>query len=251
MQFRDRVALVTGAASKRGMGRAIALHLAKHGVNVAVADIDEAGVEEAAEAVRETGTGALGVQTDVSKEASVNAMAETVVKFFGRIDILVNNAGITQPRKLLDITETDWDRILSVNLKGAFLCSRAVSPTMINQAYGRIVSISSISAKQGGGVYGGAHYSASKAGILGLTKALARELLEYGITANSVSPGLVDTEIMAELSSDERQNMFQSLPMGRAATPLEIAEAVAFLASDDAGYITGVDINVNGGSYIS
>ena len=120
MQFRDRVALVTGAASKRGMGRAIALHLAKHGVNVAVADIDEAGVEEAAEAVREAGTEAVGVQTDVSKEASVIAMAETVVKSFGRIDILVNNAGITQPRKILDITETDWDRILSVNLKGAF-----------------------------------------------------------------------------------------------------------------------------------
>jgi NAD(P)-dependent dehydrogenase (short-subunit alcohol dehydrogenase family) len=170
---------------------------------------------------------------------------------FGRIDILVNNAGITQPVRVLDLTPEDWDRVVAVNLKGTFLCSKAVLPTMIAQNFGRIVNLSSVSAKRGGGVYGGAHYSAAKAGILGFSKALAREVAAFGITVNSVTPGLIATDIRGGLEAPERQvELSRDIPCQRMGTPQEVAASIAFLASDEAGYITGEEIDINGGSHM-
>lgn len=250
MGFSGKVAIVTGAGTPRGIGRAIALCLAAKGADIVVADMNLDGAKTIAQEVQAMGRRALPVQVNVTDEASVQAMVNAVNKEFGRIDILVNNAGITQPVKVLDTTAADWDRIMAVNLKGTFLCSKAVLPTMMSQKYGRIVNMSSVSGKRGGGVYGGAHYSAAKAGILGFSKALAREVVEDGITVNSVCPGLVDTDIRAELSEEMERASRASIPMKRPATAMEIAETVAFLASEEAAYITGEDIDVNGGSHM-
>lgn len=250
MSFQGRVAIVTGAGTPRGIGRSIALCLAAKGADIAIADMNLEGAKAIAKEVQAMGRKALPVQVNVTDEASVQAMVEAVRQEFGRIDILVNNAGITQPVKVLDTTAADWDRILAVNLKGAFLCSKAVVPTMAAQKYGRIVSMSSVSGKRGGGVYGGAHYSAAKAGILGFSKALAREVVEDGITVNSVCPGLVDTDIRSGLSEEKEMATRAAVPMKRCGTPMEIAETVAFLASEEASYITGEDIDINGGSHM-
>ncbi len=250
MSFEGRVAIVTGAGSKRGIGRAIALNLAQKGADIVVADMNLDGAEEVAESIRELGRKALAVTMNVVDEASVQAMVDATLKTFGRIDILVNNAGITQPVTTLDMTVDDWNRIIAVNLTGTFICSKAVLKPMMERKYGRIVNLSSVSGKRGGGVYGGSHYSAAKAGILGFAKALAREVVEYGITVNSVAPGLVATDIRVGLSDEKERSIWESIPMKRPATADEIAETVAFLASDGASYITGEDIDVNGGSHM-
>lgn len=251
MSFEKRVAIVTGAGSPRGIGRAIALTLAKKGADVAVADLDPAGAESVAREIRAMGRAAMAVPLDVTSQQDVAKLVRTVLDRFGRIDILVNNAGITQPIKVANMTEQDFDRIIAVNLKGTFLCSKAVLATMIEQGYGRIVNMSSVSAKRGGGVFGGAHYSAAKAGILGFAKALAREVAAYGITVNSVAPGLIATDIRGGLESPERQKeMTKDIPIQRLGTPEEVAETVAFLASEEAAYITGEEIDINGGSHM-
>lgn len=250
MSFEGRVAIVTGAGSKRGIGRAIALNLAQKGADIVVADMNLAGAEEVADSIRALGRKALAVSANVTDEASVHAMVESALKEFGRIDILVNNAGITQPVTTLDMTLEDWNRIIAVNLTGTFICSKAVMKPMMERKYGRIVNLSSVSGKRGGGVYGGSHYSAAKAGILGFAKALAREVVEYGITVNSVAPGLVATDIRVGLSDERERAIWEGIPMKRPATADEIAETVAFLASDGASYITGEDIDVNGGSHM-
>jgi 3-oxoacyl-[acyl-carrier protein] reductase len=190
------------------------------------------------------------VELNVTDEASVRRMVAETINEFGKIDILVNNAGITQPIKTINTTAADWDRILAVNLKGTFLCSQAVLKTMIERKYGRIVNMSSVSGKRGGGVYGGSHYSAAKAGVLGFSKALAREVVEYGITVNCVAPGLIATDIRAGLSMEKEKAIWETIPMKRPGSAEEIAAAVAFLASDEAAYITGEDIDVNGGSHM-
>jgi len=250
MSFEGRVAIVTGAGSLRGIGRGIALCLAKKGADIVVADVNLDGAKAVAEEIRSLGRKALAIQLDVTDVVSVDAMVELTLKEFKKVDILINNAGITQPIKTIDMLVEDFERIIDVNLKGTFICSKAVLKPMIEKKYGRIVNMSSVSAKRGGGVYGGSHYSASKAGVLGFAKALAREVVEYGITVNSVAPGLVDTDIRVGLSAEAERATWENIPMKRPATVNEIAETVAFLASDEASYITGEEIDINGGSHM-
>jgi len=250
MSFEGKVAIVTGSGSPRGIGRGIALCLAKKGADIVVADINPDGAKAVADEIRDLGRKALAIQVNVTDVASVETMIELTLKEFKKIDILINNAGITQPIKTIDMLVEDFDRIIDVNLKGTFICSKAVLKPMMEKKYGRIVNMSSVSAKRGGGVYGGSHYSAAKAGVLGFAKALAREVVEHGITVNSVTPGLVDTDIRVGLSMEMEKAIWEGIPMKRPATVMEIAETVAFLASDKASYITGEEIDVNGGSHM-
>jgi len=251
VRFKGKVAIVTGAGSKIGIGQASALAFARDGAAVVVTDIDMQGAERTAQSVQQLGVQSLAVKVDVTIPQEVESFVEKTLNAFGRIDILVNNAGITQPIRVLDTTVEDWDRVLAVNLKGTFLCSKAVLPTMIAQKFGRIVNLSSVSAKRGGGVYGGAHYSAAKAGILGFSKALAREVAEFGITVNCVTPGLIATDIRGGLEAPERQlELAKDIPCKRMGTPQEVAASIAFLACDEAGYITGEEIDINGGSHM-
>lgn len=246
----SRVVLITGAGSPKGIGHAIAMYMAERGYDIAVADLDEKSAQAAAEDVRALGRKAVGIPVNVADEASVAAMADTVIKEMGKVDILVNCAGITQPVTVLNTTLEDWNRIISVNLTGTFLCSKAILPHMQSRKFGRIINISSVSGKRGGGVYGGAHYSAAKAGILGFSKALARECVLDGVTVNSVCPGLIATEIRKGLSDEKERATWKTIPMERPGSAKEVASAVAFLASDDASYITGEDIDINGGSHM-
>lgn len=250
MNFDGRVVIVTGAGSQRGIGRETANLFAKLGGTVVVADMNMEGAETAAKEIVAAGGKAMAVNLNVTDEASVNAMVKTVVDAYGRIDVLVNNAGITQPVTTRDMTLADFNRIIAVNLTGTFLCSKAVIDVMAKNNYGRIVSLSSVSGKRGGGVYGGSHYSAAKAGILGFSKALAREVVEQGITVNSVCPGLIATDIRKGLSDERERAIWETIPMKRPGTTGEIAFTIAFLASEEAGYITGEDIDINGGSHM-
>jgi NAD(P)-dependent dehydrogenase (short-subunit alcohol dehydrogenase family) len=250
--LKDRVAIVTGAGSRRGIGRAIALALAEQGADVVVCDLDLDGAKDTASEVAKKGVRSEAYKVNVTCEEEVNNFVKTVLDKFGKIDILVNNAGITQPVKVAGTTGADWDRVLSVNLKSTFLFSKAVAPSMIERKYGRIVSMSSVSGKRGGGVYGGAHYSAAKAGILGFSKAFAREVSPMGITVNSIAPGSIATDIRPGLIEDVQlqQEISLSIPCGRLGKPEEVAATVCFLASEEAGYITGEDIDINGGSHM-
>lgn len=249
-QLTDRVAIVTGSGSKRGIGRTIALTLARQGAKIVVADLNMEGIEETVQAVKEAGGEALGVELNVTDQASVNAMVSKVLEAYGRIDILVNNAGISQKVTVQDMTLEDMTRIFTVNMFGLFLCTQAVLETMKKQKYGRIVNLSSVSAKRGGGVFGGAHYSASKAAVLGFSKNLAREVAQDGITVNCVAPGLVNTDIWKSLDEQTVKSVIAGIPMGRPGETEEIAAAIAFLASDEAAYITGEEIDINGGSHM-
>jgi 3-oxoacyl-[acyl-carrier protein] reductase len=250
-ELKNRTAIVTGAASKLGIGRATAICLARQGADVAVCDLDKAGLDETVAEIRKCGRRSLGFMVDVSKPEEVQRMVESVEKEWGRIDILVNNAGVTRPVKVADTTVEEWERIMRINLRGVFLCSKAVAPCMAKKNYGRIINMSSVSAKRGGGVFGGAHYSASKAGVLGFSKAFAREVGPIGITVNSVAPGLVLTDIRGGIESEEEQKRLSAdIPMRRICSPEEIAATICFLASEEAGYITGEDIDINGGSHM-
>jgi len=250
MNFDNRVAVVTGAGSHRGIGREIANTLAEYGATVVVADMNLEGAQQAVDQLKADGHEAMAVKLNVTDEKSVEAMVAAVEDAYGRIDILVNNAGITQPVTTKDMSVEDFNRILNVNLVGTFICSKAVAPLMAKNKYGRIVNISSVSGKRGGGVYGGSHYSAAKAGILGFSKAFAREVVEDGITVNSVCPGLVATDIRKGLSDEKERAIWETIPMKRPGTTREIAFTVAFLAAEEAAYITGEDIDVNGGSHM-
>ncbi len=250
-EWTHRSAIVTGAGSKNGIGRATAFALAGQGADVAVADVNRAGVEETADEIRRLGRRALAFVVDITRPEQVQAVVDAVEKEWGRIDILANVAGITQPIKVADTTPEDWDRITSVNMKGTFLFSKAAAAAMAKHKYGRIINMSSVSAKRGGGVFGGAHYSAAKAGILGFSKALAREVAGDGITVNSIAPGLVLTDIRGGIESEEGQaRLAADIPIRRLCRPDEIAALVCFLASEEAGYITGEDIDINGGSHM-
>lgn len=249
-QLDNRVAIVTGSGSKRGIGRTIALTLAKQGAVVVVADINMDGVQETVNAVTEAGGIALGVELNVTSKESVDAMVVKVLQKYGRIDILINNAGISQKVTVQDMTLEDIARIFNVNMFGLFLCTQAVLETMKKQKYGRIVSLSSVSAKRGGGVFGGPHYSASKAAVLGFSKNLAREVGLDGITVNCVAPGLVNTDIWKSLPEEQAKAVIAGIPMGRPGETEEIAATIAFLASEEASYITGEEIDINGGSHM-
>ena len=240
-EFEGKAAIVTGAA--RGIGKAIAAALADRGAGVAVVDIDE---ESAGRAASEIGENTLAVKCDVGDEASVQQMVEAVAAHFGRIDIAVNNAGICERVRVEDLTVEQWDRTLGINLRGPFMVSKAVLEHMKPLGAGRIINIASIAGKIGG-LMVGLHYTASKGGILAVTRGLARELAAYGITVNSVCPAMVDTDMGGLFQGDEKANYLKGVPLKRLATADDVAGAVVYLASDAASYITGEVIDVNGG----
>jgi len=244
LSLEDRVAVVTGAA--RGIGKAIADTLARSGADVVVADIqaDLAGIT-AREIATGTGRRMIALAVDVADRESVSHMADHTIEEFGRLDILVNNAGITRDSLIMRMKEEDWDQVLNINLKGAFNCSQAVVRQMIKQHYGRIVNISSVSGVSGQA--GQTNYSSSKAGLIGFTKALAKEVGSRNITVNAVAPGFIETELTADLPPEIRDMSIKLTPVGRFGTPQDIAVAVAFLVSDEASFITGVTLQVDGG----
>ncbi|MEJ2671269.1 MAG: 3-oxoacyl-[acyl-carrier-protein] reductase [Deltaproteobacteria bacterium] len=244
MNDTNRIALVTGAA--RGIGRSIALNLAQPGLTVYLNDV--AVGEEADRTKREVeakGAKARLIEFNVTEAAAVSQGVDHILKESGRLDILVNNAGITRDNLIMRMKEAEWDAVLSVNLKGAFNCIRAVSKPMIKQRGGRIVNISSVVGVMGNP--GQANYVASKAGLIGLTKTVARELASRNITVNAVAPGFIQTEMTEALPEATKELMRSQIPLGRFGTAEEVAQAVAFLASDAAAYITGQVIHVNGG----
>ncbi|GAB5467459.1 MAG: SDR family oxidoreductase [Rhodospirillales bacterium] len=243
-----RVAVVTGGASPRGLGKAMARTFAQHGAKVAILDLEAATAEAAA---TDLGPGHLGLACDVTDKSAGLAAVETVLAAWGRIDALVNNAGITQPLKIMDIAPANYDAVLDVNLRGTLYMSQAVIPHMRARKSGAIVNVSSVSAQRGGGVFGGPHYSAAKAGILGLTKAMARELAPDGVRCNAVCPGFIATDITAGKLTDEmRAAILAGIPMGRAGDADDVAGCCLFLASDLSSYVTGSEVDVNGGSLI-
>ncbi|MCM3772267.1 MULTISPECIES: SDR family NAD(P)-dependent oxidoreductase [Priestia] len=248
--LKEKVAIITGSGSKKGIGRTIALTLAEQGAAVVIADINFDGVQDTVNEIREAGGKALGVELNVTSKDSCDAMVKRTLEEFGRIDILVNNAGISQKVTVQDMTLEDITKVFNVNMFGLFLCTQAVLETMKDQKYGRIISLSSVSAKRGGGVFGGPHYSASKAAVLGFSKNLAREVALDGITVNCVAPGLVNTEIWKSLPEEDAKAVIDSIPMGRPGEVKEIAATIAFLASEEASYITGEEIDINGGSHM-
>ena len=242
-----RVALVTGAG--RGIGACIAKTLAADACDIAVVDYSDASAAE--ETMRELaalGAAARYYKCDVSDFAAVKAVADQIVKDFGKIDILVNNAGVTADDLLLRMSEAEWDRVLSINLKGCFNMIKHVTPYMLRKRYGRIVSISSVVGLMGNA--GQANYAASKAGIIGLTKSVAKELGSRNITANAVAPGFIRTAMTDALTDEQKQAMYKLIPLGSLGEVQDIANAVKFLVSEDARYITGVVLKVDGGMYI-
>ena len=244
MRFEDKVAVVTGAA--QGIGQAIAETLARQGAHVVVADLQAERAEATAkEITANTGCQAIAVQVDVADNASAKAMIDRTIAEFGRIDILVNNAGTTRDNLIMRMKEADWDLVLNVNLKGAFNCSKAAVRHMIRKRSGRSINITSIAGQMGNP--GQTNYSASKAGQIGFTKALAREVGSRNITVNAIAAGYVETDIWEGVPEEARQAILSMVPLGRKGEAQEIADAAAFLASDQASYITGQILGIDGG----
>jgi NAD(P)-dependent dehydrogenase (short-subunit alcohol dehydrogenase family) len=243
-----KVAIISGAAGRRGIGLATARLFASHGARVAILDLDEKASRDAAASL---GSGHLGTSCDVTDAAACGQAVGTVLGELGAIDILINNAGITQPVKLMEIDEKGWNTVLDVNLRGVLLLSQAVVPHMRERGRGSIACMSSVSAQRGGGIFGGPHYSAAKAGVLGLAKAMARELGPSGIRVNCVTPGLIETDITGDkLTPDMKAEIIKGIPLGRLGAATDVASAFLFLSSDLSSYITGAVIDVNGGMLI-
>ena len=240
-----RIAIVTGGA--QGMGRAVSELLARNGVSVVINDVNKSAVETVAAELEELGLNVKPVAGDVTSSKDVDMLVNETIAEFGSVNILVNNAGVLRPTKVIDIEESEWDFVVGVNLKGTFLCSKAVLPYMQSQKWGRIVNFSSTAGKNVSTV-GGAHYTSAKAGILGFTRHLAKESAGYGITVNSVCPGLIDTEMINSTISEEKKEQYaSSFPIQRLGQVREVADLVGFLVSDKAAYITGASLDINGG----
>lgn len=244
MRFRDQVAVVTGGA--KGIGKAVALAFIREGARVALVDVDRAGLTALREEIEKRGGQALTVPCDISSSSDVKEMADQVLKTFGRIDVLVNNAGAIRRGTIESVTEEEWDRVIAINLKGNFNCCRAVIETMKRQGGGNIVNVSSIAAKTGD-ITSAPGYGSSKAGGDALMKTLALQLAHYGIRVNAVSPHAIETEMSAQWPEEKRREIIASIPLGRLGRPEDVAEAVLFLASESASFITGEILDVNGG----
>jgi NAD(P)-dependent dehydrogenase (short-subunit alcohol dehydrogenase family) len=246
--LKDKYVIVTGAASPRGLGKATARLFAEHGATIAILDLDAAAAKAAA---ADLGPEHVGLACNVTDKAACEAAAAELEQKWGRIDVLVNNAGITQPLRILDIAPENYDAVLDVNLRGTLYMSQAVIPGMKARKSGSIVNLSSVSAQRGGGIFGGPHYSAAKAGVLGLTKAMARELAPDGVRVNAICPGFIATDITGgKLTPDMMQVILAGIPMGRAGEASDVAGCCLFLASDLAAYCTGTEVDVNGGALI-
>ena len=244
MNFAGKTAVVTGGS--RGIGRAICEELARGGANVVLCYAGRAeAAQETVTACKALGAKALAVQCNVADEAQVKALMDAAVKEFGRIDILVNNAGVTRDGLLMMMKEADFDTVIDTNLKGTFLCMKAVSRIMMKQRYGRIVNLSSVVGLRGNA--GQVNYAASKAGVVGMTKSLAKELASRGVTVNAVAPGFIETDMTAAMPQAAKDAMMPTIPMQRLGKPEDVARAVAFLASDEAAYVTGQVLAVDGG----
>ncbi len=245
MKLRDRVAIITGGA--RGIGKAIGAVFVREGAKVCLVDMDKGILETTKDEIRKSREEILPLTCDITKSADVKAAMSQVQKTWGRIDILVNNAGIIRRGTIETVTEEDWDRMIDVNLKGTFNCCKAVAGIMKQQGYGKIVNVSSIAGKIGD-ITSAPGYGPSKAGVDALTKTLARQLAPYGVNVNAVSPHAIETEMSAQWSEERRREIIASIPLGRLGKPEDVAEAVLFLASDDASFITGEILDVNGGA---
>ncbi len=243
----ERIAIVTG--SGQGIGRAIALELARHGARIVTNDVTGCCADDTLALVRELGSDGLAITADVSDSAQVENLVKTVIDTFGQVDILVNNAGTTRDNLIVRMPEEEWDLIQRVNLKSAWLCSKAVTRPMMRRKYGRIINISSASGLMGQA--GQTNYSASKAGMIGLTKALAREVASRGITVNAVAPGFIKTALTDKMPQDILDQLLPLIPAGRIGTVEDVAHAVAFLAGERASYITGQVLSVDGGLVMS
>jgi len=246
MELKDKIALVTGAA--QGIGKAIALKLASHGADIVVSDINLERLNEVAKEIEGMGRRALAIKANVANSGEVEAMVDEAIGKLGVIHILVNNAGITRDTLLLRMKEEDWDAVMGVNLKGVFNCTRAVVKYMSKERYGRIVNIASIVGEMGN--VGQANYSASKAGVIGFTKTVAREFASRNITCNAVAPGFIETAMTQNLPEKVREELSKQIPMRRLGTAEDVANCVLFLVTSASSYITGQVVNVNGGMYM-
>jgi NAD(P)-dependent dehydrogenase (short-subunit alcohol dehydrogenase family) len=252
MSVSDKTAVVTGAGSARGIGRATAHALAAAGWNIAILDLDEGAAKEAADDIAgRAGVRAFGIACDVTDENSVENALASLTASAPPVGALVNNAGITSPTRFHDVTGAEWDRIFAVNVRGAYNITRRILPGMAERGFGRVVFLSSVSAERGGGVFGGVAYSAAKAAQLGFARALAREAGPHGITVNSVAPGLIDTDITAgKLDPERKAQLVAGVPVGRTGNVHDVADLITYLCREESGYITGATYDVNGGAHI-
>jgi NAD(P)-dependent dehydrogenase (short-subunit alcohol dehydrogenase family) len=250
MLLKDRTALITGGASKRGLGLATAKLFAEHGCRVAIMDLDLKVTQNAVAGL--PGAGHVAIQGNVTNKADCERAVAEAIQAFGRLDILVNNAGVTSPLRLLDIDPATYERVMDVSMRGTLYMTQAAVPQMKKQGGGSIVNMSSVSAKNGGGVFGGSHYCAAKAAVLGFTKATAREMGPFNIRANAILPSMIATDITGGAVTPEmREKIIATVPMGRIGDAHEVAGCALFLASDLASYVTGSEIEINGGSHIN
>ncbi len=249
MLLKDKVCIITGGGSARGLGRSTARLFAEHGARVVVLDIDAASAKDTAALLK--GRGHLGLKCDVTNRKDCDKAVARAVARFGRVDVLINNAGVTSPHRVMDVTDAIYDRIMDINMRGCLHMTQAVIPFMRQAKRGSIVNMASVSAQRGGGVFGGSHYAAAKGAMLGYTKACARELGPDNIRANAICPSMIDTDITGGLlSAESKAGILASIPMGRLGDASEVANCYLFLASDMSSYVTGSELDINGGSHI-